>query len=56
MPSGTARSGLTDPDALVQRFRPLYRLHSEEMWYPCHPEDQLRCASRGSIAARRTIR
>jgi len=34
-----------DPVALAQRFRPLYRLHSEEMWYPCHPEDQLRCAN-----------
>ncbi len=33
-----------DPAALVARFRPVYRLHSEEMWYPCHPEDQLRCA------------
>jgi hypothetical protein len=40
---------LTDPNALVQRFRPLYRLHSEEMWYPCHPEDQLRCASLLSV-------
>lgn len=39
-----------DPNALVQRFRPLYRLHSEEMWYPCHPEDQLRCANLISIA------
>lgn len=34
----------TNPAALVARFRPLYRLHSEEMWYPCHPEDQLGCA------------
>jgi hypothetical protein len=31
-----------DPKVLVQQFRPFYRLHSEEMWYPCHPEDQLR--------------
>ncbi|WP_437678277.1 hypothetical protein [Sorangium sp. So ce131] len=33
------------PAALVQRFKPLYRFHSEEMWYPCHPADQLRCAN-----------
>lgn len=39
-----------DPNVLVQRFRPLYRLHSEEMWYPCHPEDQLRCANLVSVA------
>jgi hypothetical protein len=39
-----------DPTALVQRFRPLYKLYSEEMWYPCHPEDQLRCANLLSVA------
>jgi hypothetical protein len=39
-----------DPNALVQRFRPLYRLHSEERWYPCHPEDQLRCANLVSVS------
>jgi hypothetical protein len=39
-----------DPNALVQRFRPLYHLHSEEMWYPCHPEDQLRCANLVSMS------
>jgi hypothetical protein len=39
-----------DPAALAQRFRPVYRLHSEEMWYPCHPEDQLRCADLVSTA------
>jgi hypothetical protein len=39
-----------DPLALAQRFRPIYRLHSEEMWYPCHPEDQLRCANLVSVA------
>lgn len=41
---GTGKGGGFDSTALVQRFRPFYRLHSEEMWYPCHPEDQLRCA------------
>ncbi|MDX6698559.1 MAG: Vacuolar protein sorting-associated protein 62 [Solirubrobacteraceae bacterium] len=39
-----------DPAGLAQRFRPTYRLHSEEMWYPCHPEDQLRCADLVSTA------
>lgn len=38
-----------DPQALAQRFRPIYRFHSEEMWYPCHPEDQLRCANLVSV-------
>ncbi|HEV7768450.1 MAG TPA: Vps62-related protein [Thermoanaerobaculia bacterium] len=44
-----------DPNALVQRFRPLYKLHSEEMWYPCHPEDQLRCANLISVADGSTV-
>lgn len=42
---------INDPNALVQRFRPVYRIHSEEMWYPCHPEDQLRCANLVSVAS-----
>lgn len=32
----------TDSQALVTAFRPIYQLHSEEMWYPCHFEDLLR--------------
>jgi hypothetical protein len=29
----------TDWQALVTRFRPIYKLHSEEMFYPVHVED-----------------
>ncbi|HEX8121233.1 MAG TPA: hypothetical protein VF549_08205 [Solirubrobacteraceae bacterium] len=42
-------------EQLAQRFRPLYVLHSEEMWYPCHPEDQLRCADLVRIADGSTV-
>ena len=40
----TPPAGDATDAALVERYRPIYQLHPEEMWYPCHPEDQLRCA------------
>lgn len=49
-PVGPGEPAGFDPAALAQQFRPLYRFHSEEMWYPCHPEDQLRCANLISVA------